>query len=495
MKKEVLRLENVTVENKGIVYLDDFSLTIVEGEIIGMIGTNHHGLDELISLICDNITLKYGRVYFNEKMVNTYLWDTKVANKVFLIDQKSRLVPDLTISDNIFVLRKGFKKYVINRKMLNQQVDQTMQELGLQIDPNLCVSQLNSFERCTVELIRAVLTGSNLILLREINEVLSSSELAAFFNMIRYYRKQGISFLYIANHHEEVFQICTRFALVEDGKIVKFLFQNEMNEQHITPFVTPIENLEKKSRTNNKPVLELRDIRTEYINGISCKIYAGECLTFLDCNNMLIQDFVTLFKAEYINYSGKILKDGKEVFTKKDFLNLSEDMIVIPENPMKNMLFSEMTYLENLSFLVDQKIHKSLMKRGIYKSIEKEYIKEIGEDLRESYIDHLSPQSLYTLIYYKVLLYNPEMVCIVQPFLGADMYLRVHIAKLINRLKQEGISVVILTVHVTDVLAVSDELYLIENGKLSQDGKIQENQSVKENYYRHRFEEKLKKNK
>lgn len=495
MKREVLRLENVTIENKGIVYLDDFSLTIVEGEIIGMIGTNHHGLDELIRLICDNISLKFGRVYFNEKVVNTYLWDTRVTNKVFLIDQKSRLVPDLTVSDNIFVLRKGFKKYVINRKMLNQQVNQTMQELGLKIDPNLLVSQLNSFERCTVELIRAVLTGSNLILLREINEVLSSSELSDFFDMIRYYRKQGISFLYIANHHEEVFQICTRFALVEDGRIVKFLFQDEMNEQHITPFVKPIENLEKKRRIHNSPVLELQDIRTEYMNGISCKVYAGECLTFLDCNNMLIQDLVSLLKSDQIEFEGSIIKDGKTVQSKKDFRNLSEDLIVIPENPIKNMLFSELTYLENLSFLVDQKIHKSLMKRSIYKSIEKEYIKEIGEDLKVSYIDQMSPQSLYTLIYYKVLLYNPEVVCIVQPFLGADMYLRVHIAKLINRLKQEGIAVIILTIHVTDVLAVSDELYLVENGKLSQEDKIQENKSVKENYYRYRFEEKLKKNK
>lgn len=495
MKREVLRLENVTIENKGIVYLDDFSLTIVEGEIIGMIGTNHHGLDELIGLICDNISLKYGRVYFNEKMVNTYLWDTKITNKVFLIDQKSRLVPDLTISDNIFVLRKGFKKYVINRKMLNQQVNLTMHELGLQIDPDLCVSQLNSFERCTVELIRAVLTGSNLIILREINEVLSSSELSEFFEMIRYYRKQGVSFLYIANHHEEVFQICTRFALVEDGKIVKFLFHDEMNEQHITPFVKPIENLEKKSRTQNSPVLELQEIRTDYINGISCKIYAGECLTFLDCNNMLIEDFIKLFKADMREYHGKILKNGTEIVTKKDFRSFAEDMIVIPENPIRNMLFSEMTYLENLSFLVDQKIHKSLMNRNIYKSIEKEYIKEIGEDLRESYIDKMTPQSLYTLIYYKVLLYHPETVCIVQPFLGADMYLRVHIANLINQLKQEGIAVIILTVHVTDVLAVSDELYLIENGRLSREERIQENKNVKENYYRQRFEEKLKKNK
>lgn len=101
MKQEVLRIENVTVCQDGITYLDNFNMHIFSGEIMGLIGRSAHGKEQLMQLLCDNITLKYGRVYYNSVMVNSYLQTSKGYNRIFLIGKGADwflICPCLTIS-------------------------------------------------------------------------------------------------------------------------------------------------------------------------------------------------------------------------------------------------------------------------------------------------------------------------------------------------------------------------------------------------------------
>jgi len=464
MKKEVLRIENATLVKDGIVYLDNFSVHISEGEIMGMIWKNHHGIDEMIHLICDNSLLKYGRLYLKERLVNTYLKEVKRNNKVFVIDKKSRLIKDLSVADNIFVLRKGFKKYLINQRRLAIQVKSVLEDLDFQIDPGLLVAELSQFERCVVELVKAVLMGTNLIIIKEISEVLSRVELARFYDLIRHYALKGIAFMYIANHHEEAFQICDKMALLEDGKVIKTLFNDELDDQHIQPFVKQITKPLRTTLKEEKVILKFKDVETTNLRQFSMEASRLECLALLDCDNTALSDIVSLTVGKALPQSGEVLLEGKSIhITNKRF---HEDAVIIAENPIKTMIFPEMTYMENLCFLIDRKIGRSVLKRNYYKSVIKEYEHELGDEIKSRQLEQLSPQSLYNIIYYRVLLYHPKLVFIWQPFSGADMYLRSHIAKLIKRLKDEEISVILLTSQMTDILAVSDRLLIIKGGEL-----------------------------
>lgn len=464
MKKEVLRISNVTIENEGITFLNNLNLYITEGEVVGLIAKSYLGIDRLIKLICENVPLKHGRVYINNDLVNSYIHRKKSENQVYLIDQKSRLIKELTVLENIFVIRKRSKKLLVNSKNLSIPLDTILEELNLSIDPKSIIGDLSIFDTCVVELIKAEVTEASLIIIRNISEKLNVTELTRFHEILKYFSRKGFSFLYLENHHKEIFKVCDRVVLYDDGKIVKNLFKEEMLDEYITPFFKHINTNVIHSNKKDDVLLKYTDISTNNINNFNLEIISGECLALLDCNPSFINDFISITKGDLKLKNGKILYENNNTKITKNWI--SKNILIIPETPLINALFYQMSYMENLCFLIDKKIEKIFIGKKYYKSIKTEFEEELGTDINTNKIDKLSISSLYNIIYYRILIYKPKIAFIVSPFHGADMYLRIHIAKLIIRLKKEGIAVVLLTNQITDVLSVSDRFEWIENQKI-----------------------------
>ena len=163
MKQEILRFENVTCKKDGAVYLDNFSFYMTAGEIVGLLSVNDRGIKELIELTAKNHPIDAGRVYVGGKLVNSYLNQEETSNRIYQIDQKSSLINDLSIADNLFVMRPGFKKQVINEWILREQADRVLKQLSMDLDLNKRVERLTTMERIMVEIAKAYLMGSKLL--------------------------------------------------------------------------------------------------------------------------------------------------------------------------------------------------------------------------------------------------------------------------------------------------------------------------------------------
>lgn len=97
------------------------------------------------------------------KLVNSYLNQEETSNRIYQIDQKSSLINDLSITDNLFVMRPGFKKQVINEWVLREQADRVLKQLSMDLDLNKRVERLTTMERIMVEIAKAYLMGSKLL--------------------------------------------------------------------------------------------------------------------------------------------------------------------------------------------------------------------------------------------------------------------------------------------------------------------------------------------
>ena len=117
MKRELLRMDHVNLEAGGERLLDNLNFQIFAGEIMGLVSRSFKGHDQLIGLIGYNRPITSGTVWYDGKIVNSYSYSDGSANRVYVIEQKSHLVEGLSVVDNIFVLRSGFRKYFINRGM------------------------------------------------------------------------------------------------------------------------------------------------------------------------------------------------------------------------------------------------------------------------------------------------------------------------------------------------------------------------------------------
>lgn len=466
MKNEILRMEKVTQIIDGITFLDNFNLHIFEGEIMGLLCINAHGKEALIQLLYQNIPIHYGRVYFEESLVNNYEHSSMSMNPVAVIENKSRLIENLTISDNIFVLNKGFKDRIINMKILNEKIKILTEELGIEIDSNEIVDNLNIYQKSVVEILKAVVSNVKLIILRDISSFIGINDLQKIYSLVKYFSRKGISFLYICNDYEEAFKICDRISIMKNGKVLKVLNKNEYSEEKIIPYT--IDYSEKEyilaNRKLGSEILRFENVKTESINNISFNINSGECVVFLDKSNTIFSDLIKLMNKEIKPISGKIMFNGFDYI--KNYYKLKKNICFIQENPIQSMLFKSMNYIDNLCFLLHNKNPFLWIKKGIIKSVIQEYEPIIGEDIYENNISNLTPQSLYNLIYYRIHLYNPKVVFCIQPFSGIDIYLKQHLIKLINKIKEKKITVIILTVNLSESFSVADRLIVIEQGRL-----------------------------
>ncbi|WMJ89970.1 ATP-binding cassette domain-containing protein [Anaerocolumna sp. MB42-C2] len=480
MREEILRMENVTKVCDGVTYLDNINLQIYKGEIMGLIPIDRQGKTELVQLLCQNSPIDYGRIYMNNELVNYYEHSTNNMNRVYVIDQKSKLIQDLTVSDNIFVLRRSFKKYIINNKVLRGQVNRFLKEMEIQIDPGELVANLNPFEQCVVELLKAVITGSNLIIISDISNVLSVVDLNQLYRLIHYYSGKGYTFMIIGSHHEEIFSICDRAALMKDGSVIKILDEMEKKSDLIHVYTISFYDTKPKIPGNSeKGILKFENVFTADLNNMSFSIKKGDCTVLFDMNNTIFKDLLELMNGEQPPRYGQILYNNQNYTKSISKKALQNGISVIPENATQKMLFYSLSYIDNLTFLVDKKLDINIMRRKIKKSIIREYKSILGDDVYAKDLSKLELTSLYNLVYYRIHLYNPGIVFCLQPFSGADMYLRKHIADLIRELKRKGITVIILAVNISDTLTVADRLLVIEKGAVVKEYSKEEFGSIK----------------
>lgn len=468
MKEEILRIANVIREIDGITYLDNINFNIFKEEIMGLIPLDNHGKSQLIELILQNVSINFGRIYFDDQLVNYYEHSSMTKNRVYLINKETNLIQDLKVTDNICVLNHAFHDYIIRDQRLRKETDELLKQQGIEIDTDQYVSELTLIEKTIIELIRAVTNGAQLIILNELSNFLSIEELSFFQRLLLHYTKEGISFLYIANHHEEAFKICHRVALFEKGRIIKIIQEKDYSDEILQPYILSFGHHQiTNDQENQVGVLKCQDLYTENLKELDFSVKKGECLTILDMNNRGIQDIAAIINGLLQPVKGKISVGGRDIPLVKERKFLLDQVAYIPENPVEETLFYNVSYLENLTFLIDRKLKRRIIPHRVLRSIKEEYRLLAGDEIEAKDLWGLEMKSLYNLVYYRLLIYNPKVVFIMQPFSHADMYLRGRIIELINLLKEKEIAVVILAVSISDTLKVTDRLLIMEDGKLA----------------------------
>ena len=133
MKRELLRIDHVTITENEEILLNNINFNMYSFEIMGFIAKEEKGVSKFIELICRNIAINTGSVWFAGNIVNRYSYSDNQLNKVYLLEEKSHLVESLSIADNILVLRQGFKKIIIIERLLENQVLQYIKKHRLTI--------------------------------------------------------------------------------------------------------------------------------------------------------------------------------------------------------------------------------------------------------------------------------------------------------------------------------------------------------------------------
>jgi ribose transport system ATP-binding protein len=464
MKTEILCLEKVFYPP----FLDDINLHILKGEIVGLIPINILGVDELVQLISEGLPLHYGFVSYDGTIVNDYLQPSPKKNNIMIIDKDSNLIDSMTVYENLFVIRKGFSKHIINKKMLYEQTLRLLKDVNINISPDIFVGELDVYEKVAIELVKAQVIGSKLVILKDISSFIHEKDILLLHKLMKKLSKKGMSFLYICNHHQEAFLISHRCYLMKEGHMVKNLNKDEMKDKvmlyYSYVFEQSLSTEERKELYENNDdgdlVLSIKNICYESLTNLSFDLHKGETIVLLDSDNSVIDNLSKLLKNESMANSGKILIGGKSVNIK------DRNLAFVDKKSLKSSLFNTLSVMDNILFCADHKLKYIWTNHKVEKALAKSLEKDFGKMIYEKDLLNLNESELFKVLNLKILFQKPLVLVLVQPFSFLDMYQRLQNIEYFDKLKKRGISILILALSLSDTLQVSDKLLLATEGKI-----------------------------
>jgi ribose transport system ATP-binding protein len=464
MRREILRMDHIVCKENGTPALDHFTMQIFVGEIYGILSLEQNGIRAMIDLICHNNEIEYGQIFFKEKLINRAGKNDGANNKIGEIGTRSHLIENMSLTENLFVIRSGFRPQILAKKKLIYQTQKLLDDFQLKMQPLQKIAEMSTLERFTAGVLQSVVRGNKLIILNDISDLFSSEELPAFHRFIKQVSNRGYTFLYIYQHHEVLRQICDRIGVFKHGSIQKVYWDLQNMRAEVKIFAEPLyknvfalNSKKNKEKYMAEPVLNWKNVRGEHISNLDLALYPGEIVLLMDRSNTVLKEIMEKVKAE------KGCRTG-----------------VIDKNPVDSMAFPELSCMDNLCFMLGEKIPFFWQKRRLRRNVIKELKLDIGDVLDKPQLYDVEIKDLYTLIYYRYLLIKPDVLVCLQPLSGLDIYLRTHVLNILAKFSERGTAVLILATEMYDTFYISDRLIQMEHGKVVGDIGREEFEQVRE---------------
>ena len=486
MVKIALKAEKIVKKFPGVVALDHVTFDLKESEIHGLVGQNGAGKSTFVKILNGIYHPDGGRIFLNGKevMIKNPIEARKFG--ITLVHQEVTLVPYLTVAENILLGKMPLKnKILVDWDALFEYAEKTLEELGADIDPKTKVKELSVGEQKLVQVARALAERAQILCFDEPTTALTPMEKESLFQIIKNLKNSGKSVIYITHYIDEIFEICDRVTILRDGKkiatenvsevkpeeVVKMMLGREVSSFYVVRKGEAVE-------ASRKPILEVKDLSTipEKAHGvalknISFKLYEGEILGVVGLLGAGKSELgKALFGMEKI-INGKIIMDGKEITIKSPYDALKHGILYAPENRQLEGLIPEMSLKENITITTLDEISRFLGVINVKKEreIASEWVKKLGivAPSLNVKVSNLSGGNQQKVVIAKILQTKPRIIIFDEPTVGIDVGTKVEIRKIIANLSKQGISVILLSSDVDEVLSLADRIITLVKGELT----------------------------
>lgn len=283
-KEVVLEMRNITKTFGSIVANKNVDLTVYKGEILAILGENGCGKTTLMNMIAGIYYPDSGKIYIGGEEVVISSPKDAFKYKIGMIHQHFKLVDVFTASENI-VLGMDDGKY--NIKDVNNRVLEIAKRYGFNIDPKKKIHEMSVSEKQTVEIIKVLYRGADILILDEPTAVLTPQEAGRLFDVIRKMRDDGKSIIIITHKLHEVLAISDRVEVLRKGEHVATVNTNETSESELTEMMVGKKislNIERTEPKNRELRLEVKGLCSkdeegiDILKNVSFDAYSGEIL-------------------------------------------------------------------------------------------------------------------------------------------------------------------------------------------------------------------------
>ena len=468
MKREILRLENIVKKENNNEVLSGLYLNVFENETLGIICGNFHEKNGVIDLLSGGDYVS-GRVYFDDKRIYPEQLRNNFDDQVSTISNKKTLISDLSVAENMFVVSKNYTKRLINKNDIYDKTELILKALNIDISSEQLVQNLSIVEYTFVEIAKAYANGCCIMILTDLSYFLSTIEIEQIYKKVSRLKNFGITFLIIEDHEDALFKFSDRLNVIHGGKSIRVLQNNNLSPQIISKLLIetiPEKELYPDREIKGNQILVFNNVYTQKLHDIEFTLHQGEIINLLCMDEVSYTEIVDLLRGN-IKLTGGIIKLNNKDYTPYScWDSVKSGICFISENPISNMLFYDMSVIDNLCFSMGIRIPSIWFKNRFRKNIAKKYSDKLKVDVFNERLEDLDTATLQKLIYSKWHLYNPHVIVCMKPFTTIGLPLRSITKELIYEYTNKGISVLLITSNITEAYYAGNRVIVMQNGRI-----------------------------
>ena len=468
----VLEMSHISKNFPGVLALDDVSISLYKGEILGLLGENGAGKSTLIKILSGAYSLEKGKIIIDGIEHKFSSPHESLSAGIRVIYQELTSFEPLTVLENIFAGEVVTNKagFVSWRKMA-AEAKKMLANLGSDINPFTLMENLNVAGKQIVEIAKAIHGNVKILVMDEPTSALDEKDVNILYSVIRKLRDQGVAIIYISHRMEEIFQITDRVIVLRDGKKVGDSKKSDTNKSDLVNLIVGRELSEqypKRDIKKGKVIFEVKNL--SYLNkvkNVSLSLCEGEIVAFFGLLGAGTHQLFSVLFGDKKATSGEIYVEGKKLkisspnIAKKNGLGYipidrKEEGIAIVMDIKQNITSSNIEQIGN-GFILNRKIEKE----HAYKWFNVLNIKAPSIDTMAS---SLSGGNQQKVVVAKWLEKNSKILLMNEPTRGIDVGSKAEIYLIAEDLCEKGVGVLMVSSELPEIMAISDRVIVMRDG-------------------------------
>ncbi|TIT24787.1 MAG: sugar ABC transporter ATP-binding protein [Mesorhizobium sp.] len=452
--------------------LADASFEVRPGEVVALLGENGAGKSTVSNIIAGSTKPDAGTITWRGNPYSPANPAAAIDAGIGMIHQELKLLPDLSVAENVYVGRLPMRGGRIDRATMNARASAQLKRLGLDVSPERKVRTLRIAAQQQVEIAKALTLNAELLIFDEPTAALGGEETELLFQQIRKLKAEGMSFIYISHRLDEIAQIADRVVVMRDGRIVA------RHERADIPVRTVVEQMvgrsvermfPKVSAPGNDTLLEVENLSSpeRSFQNVSFSVRAGEILGIAGLIGAGRTELVRAIAGADPISSGSVRVAGKPVHLNGPAAAIKAGVVLVPEDRKAQGVVLDQTIGENLAIGNFDHVAPNgwVFPKAVQKFAEAG-IRRLGVKGRPNQaVSKLSGGNQQKVIIAKWVSRPPKVFILDEPTRGIDVGARAAIYDVIADLARSGMAVVVVSSDLEEVLGLSHRVLVLSRGR------------------------------
>lgn len=482
--KVAIELKNITKTFGSIVANKDVNLSVNRGEILSILGENGSGKTTLMNMISGIYFPDHGQIYIDGEEVVIRSPKDAFNYKIGMIHQHFKLVDVFSAAENIVLGLNENEGYNIKRSA--KKIKEISEQYGFEIDPNKKVYEMSVSEKQTVEIIKVLYRGADILILDEPTAVLTPQETKNLFAILRRMRDDGKSIIIITHKLHEVLSLSDKVAVLRKGEYIGTVETAKTNEAELTEMMVGkkvslnIDRSEPKNPTDRLVVNNINCVNREGIkllDNISFTAKAGEILGIAGIAGSGQRELLEAIAGLQHLEDGEILynnpktgeTDNLRDKTPMQIRELGVRLSFVPEDRLGMGLVGNMDIVDNMMLRSYRKGKSMFLSRKKPRSLAEKIIEdlEVVTPNANTPVRRLSGGNVQKVLVGREIASSPTVLMAAYPVRGLDINSSYLIYNLLNQQKQNGVAVIFVGEDLDVLLELCDRIMVIGSGKVT----------------------------